>query len=411
MNPPRLSAAASIFREMSGSTAISRTYLRVLPWALVLAAGAAAAFFAWRAPPNGTRPSPRATGPDAPRVGADIPKIDVHVHVAPRLAARAVELLGAQGIAVALNASGGAPGQGLELSEESAEHTGGRLLYYCNLSFAGVESPEWGTYVRETLEGCKQRGARGLKISKALGLGIRLSDGSLLAVDDARLDPVFETCADLSLPVLIHSGDPVAFFQPNGPENPRREELAAHPEWSFHGEYAPGRPWPSWEQIYTQFERRVLRHPRTKFLGAHFGNAPEDPRRVAALLERAPNFHIDTAARLPEIGRRPAAEMRAFFVKWQDRILFGSDTAITPDGLTLGSRGEDHDRPENLPAFFLTHWRYFETDEARLPSPTPIQGRAPIDGIGLPRTVLEKLYHANAERLFAITLPGGDAGR
>ena len=377
----------------------------------MLLAAVAAAFFAWRAPPSGPRPSPRAKGPDAPRVGADIPKIDVHVHVAPRLADRAARLFGEQGIEVALNASGGAPGQGLELSEEVAGQTGGRLLYYCNLSFAGVETPEWPTYVAETLEACKQHGARGLKISKALGLGIRLSDGSLLAVDDPRLDPVFERCADLSLPVLLHSGDPVAFFQPDGPQNERHAELAAHPEWSFHGEYAPGRPWPSWEQVYAQFERRVLRHPRTKFLGAHFGNAAEDPRRVAALLERAPHYHIDTAARVPELGRRPAAEMRAFFVKWQDRVLFGSDTAVTPDGLTLGSRGEDHDPPGNLPAFFLGHWRWFETDEAHLPSPTPIQGSWTIDGVGLPRAVLEKLYHRNAERLFDITRPGADAGR
>jgi len=393
---------------MSRSTAISRTYLRIIPWALILLAAGAAAFFAWNAPKTGTAPSPRASGPNAPRVGADIPKIDVHVHVAPRLAERAVRLLGENGIEVAVNASGGAPGQGLELSQEVAAQTNGRLLFFCNMSFARVEDPEWPTYVAETLETCKQSGARGLKIYKALGLGIRLSDGSLLAVDDPRLDVVFDTCANLSLPVLIHSGDPVAFFRPDDAQNERHAELAAHPDWSFAGEYAPGRPWPTWEQVFSQFERRVTRHPRTTFLGAHFGNAAEEPSKVAAVLERSPNYYIDTAARLPEFGRHPAAEMREFFVKWQDRILFGSDTAVTPDGLTMGSRGDEHDPPARLPEFFLAHWRYFETDEARLPSPTPIQGSWTIDGIGLPRVVLEKVYYRNAVRVLGVTLPAAE---
>lgn len=392
---------------MTRSTAISRTYLRILPWALVALAAAFAGFFAMRAPKHGTAPSARASGPGAPRVGTDIPKIDVHVHVAPRLAERAVRLFGQNGIQVAVNASGGAPGQGLELSQEVAEQTHARLLFMCNLSFARVEDPDWLTYVSETLETCKRTGARALKIYKALGLGIRLSDGSLLTVDDPRLDVVFETCANLDLPVLIHAGDPVAFFRPDDAQNERHAELAAHPEWSFHGEYAPGHPWPTWEQVFSQYQRRVARHPRTTFIGAHFGNSPEDPTRVAAMLERSPNLYIDTAARVPEIGRRPAAEMRAFFVKWQDRILYGSDTAVTPDGLTMGSRGAEHDPESRLPEFFLGQWRYFETDEAHLPSPTPIQGNWTIDGIGLPREVLEKLYHRNAERVLGITLPTG----
>ena len=390
---------------MTRSTAISRTYLRILPWAFVLVAAAVAAFFVLRRPASTPTPRPPATPAETPLIGADIPKIDVHVHVAPRLAGQAVTLFRQNGIEVAVNASGGAPGQGLELSQEASAQTGGRLLFMCNLSFARVEDPEWPTYVAETLDACKQGGARALKIYKALGLGIRLSDGSLLAVDDPRLDVVFDTCASLSLPVLIHSGDPVAFFRPDNAQNERHAELAAHPEWSFAGEYAPGHPWPTWEQVFSQFERRVQRHPRTSFLGAHFGNSPEDPTRVAAMLEHSPNFYIDTAARVPEIGRRPAAEMRAFFVKWQDRILYGSDTAVTPDGLTMGSRGAEHDPPSRLPEFFLAQWRYFETNGRHLASPTPIQGDWTIDGIGLPRAVLEKIYHRNAERVFGITLP------
>jgi predicted TIM-barrel fold metal-dependent hydrolase len=393
---------------VTGSTAVSRTYRVVIPALAILAASGVALFFALRAPAPGPAPSPRAAGERAARVGADLPKIDVHVHVAPNLAAEAVRLLREQGVQVAVNLSGGVPGAGMERSAELVRETGGRLQFMCNLAFGKVHEEGFEGYVRDTLEACKQAGAVGLKVSKALGLGLRNPDGSLLAVDDPRLDVVFETAGRLGLPVLIHTGDPQAFFRPPGPDNERHEELSAHPEWSYHGEQMPGRPWPTWESLWEQLERRVARHPGTTFIGAHFGNAPEEPRRVAALLDRCPNYHLDTAARVPEIGRHPARAMRAFFVKYQDRILFGSDLAVTPDGLTLGSRGARPDPPERLGPFFLAHWRYFETDEARLEHPTPIQGRWTVDGIGLPRLVLEKLYHRNAERLLGLRLPADD---
>lgn len=351
---------------------------------------------------------------------ADIPKIDVHVHVSTERAREAIALLRRHGVRIALNASGGSPGMGLEASADAARATGGALRPYCNVGFRDVEG-DFAGYVERTLTACKEMGAVGVKIFKALGLGITLSDGSLLRVDDPRLDPLFEKAGELGLPVLIHSGDPRAFFEPPTRDNERYDELSAHPDWSFYGEAPGGGPWPSWDEILDQFERRVARHPRTTFVGAHFGNAPEEPGRVERMLAASPRYVVETGARVPEIGRHPAARMRAFFERWQDRILFGTDFAYTSSGhLILGSSGEEPDPPSRVPAFFEAHWRYFETNGRGLAHPTPIQGRWTIDGIGLGRETLEKLYFRNAARVFGLDAgalsapnpgPGGESLR
>jgi predicted TIM-barrel fold metal-dependent hydrolase len=220
---------------------------------------------------------------------------------------------------------------------------------------------------------------------------------------------VFESAGAFGLPVLLHSGDPKAFFEPNTPRNERHDELRVHPDWSFHGLSPNGRPWPSWRELLRQFEVRVARHPGTTFMGAHFGNAAEEPERVARMLARYPNYVIDTAARVPEFGRHSAARMRRFFVEFQDRILFGSDLGVSRAGLTLGSSGELPGTRAESRVFFERHFAYFETTRRAMAHPTPIQGRWTVDGIGLPRAVLEKLYHRNAARVFAIERPA--AGR
>ena len=388
---------------MGGDVRASRGWRR---WAWVGLIGTLLAVGAWLLWPPGSPEAPGERPAPPPEGFSDLPKIDVHTHVGLQESEEALEIMAENGINLALNASGGAPGAGLERSATLRQTTGGRLQPYCNVPLNGVEEPGFADEAKHALAACRDLEAVGLKIFKSLGLGITLSDGSLLAVDDARLDPLFEHAGALGLPVLIHSGDPQAFFRPPGLDNERHEELAAHPSWSFHGEREPGQaPWPSWETVFAQYERRVARHPGTTFVGAHFGNVPEEPRRVARMLERYPNLVVETGARIPEIGRHPAAEMRRFFERFQDRVLFGTDLAVTTSGLTLGSRGRDPDPRDRVPEFFQAHFRYFETQGRGLAHPTPIQGRWTIDGVGLPRSILEKIYWRNAARVFHLTLP------
>jgi predicted TIM-barrel fold metal-dependent hydrolase len=326
-----------------------------------------------------------------------IPKIDAHTHVAPFGIGLLHALMDRYGIAHVVNLSGMWPGHGLEEQLHAARQSG-RITVFCNLDWRAPERARFAGEQVALLRRAKALGARGLKIPKGLGLGFVWTDRTPIAVDDPALDRIFEEAGALDMPVAIHTGDPKAFWQEPGPGNERYDELIAHPAWSFHGQ-----PVPSWQELFDAYARRVARHPKTKFVGVHFGNDPEDPGEVARMLARLPNLYVDTAARVPEIGRRHAREV---FERFADRILFGTDLAVGRgrEDLMLGSSGTEPPSDADIERFFLSHWRYFETRDWQFDHPTPIQGRWKIDGIGLPRELLEKIYWKNAARLLGIAL-------
>jgi predicted TIM-barrel fold metal-dependent hydrolase len=330
-----------------------------------------------------------------------LPKIDVHTHIGPDGIERAVALMDKWGIAGCVNLSGmypGPPRSMLETQLKAAGEAHGRIAVFANANFRHVLTEKnYGRAMAVDLAESRRLGAVGLKIPKGLGLGYPAPDRKrLLTVDDRGLDPLFDKAGELGMPVAIHIGDPKAFWKPATPENERWDELGAHPDWSFYGQ-----PVPSWAELYAAFERRVARHPKTIFIAVHFGNDPEDPERVAHMLDKYPNFFIDTAARVPEIGRHDAARMRRFYEKYQDRILFGTDTGVGPtqDDMMYGSNGPAPPTLADEDRFFRSTWRYFETSDKQFESPTPIQGRWKIDGVGLPESILRKIYFENAVRV------------
>src|SRR5262249_42865569 len=158
-----------------------------------------------------------------------------------------------------------------------------------------IGTPGWAAREVAHLEKAKALGARGVKIAKNLGLRVAFPNGRRVPVDDPVLDPLFDAMARLDMPLAIHTGDPKAFFEPMGPNNERMDELASHPMWSF----ADRSMYPAWDVLYGEFERRVKRSSKTKIIGVHFGNAPEEPERVRKMLDSYPNFYVDTAARVP----------------------------------------------------------------------------------------------------------------
>jgi predicted TIM-barrel fold metal-dependent hydrolase len=335
-----------------------------------------------------------------------LPRIDTHMHVMPDGIPRALKLMDEWGIDGVVNLSGmypGPPRHMLEAQLEAAAQTHGRMVVFANADFRLVRAwpNDYGARMAAELAESKRLGARGLKIPKGLGLGYPAPDGQhLLPIDDPGLDPLFEKAGALAMPVAIHIGDPKAFWEPPTAQNERWDELRAHPEWSFYSN-GSGAGYPPWQSLYDAFERRVARHPKTTFIAVHFGNDPEDPDNVARMLDKYPNFYIDTAARVPEMGRHDAAKMRAFFEKYQDRILFGTDTGVgaTDEDMMFGSNGELPPTRADEERFFKATWRYFETSDKQFESPTPIQGRWKIDGIGLPEPVLRKVYFENAARV------------
>ncbi len=330
---------------------------------------------------------------------AGIPIIDVHVHLSPQGVPRLMRLMARYGVGSVVNLSGGHPLSGLDEQLEAAARHPGQIIVFTTLAYEQARYPDYGARMAQLVRMARSRGARGLKIAKALGLGLRDANGKRIAVDDPALDPVFETAGELGMPVAIHTGDPEAFWLPVDERNPRRDELEAHPGWSLYGKEVP-----SFEGLSAELEARIARHPRTTFISVHFGNAAERPERVANLLRKYPNLYIDTAARIPEIGRHSPSAMRAFFIEFQDRILYGSDLGVGPEPtpLFLGSQGRDPPTDAERERFFSASRRYFETADREFDHPTPIQGNWKISGIALPRGVLAKIYHDNAVRLLEL---------
>jgi len=333
--------------------------------------------------------------------------IDTHTHFKPfppeRTAVseaavnRAIQVMDENGIAAMVDLSGGF-GQGLKdriaLYKKLAP---GRIVVFTNLDYSQVNDPQFSKKAMAQLEEAQRAGARGLKIFKSLGLGVKDSAGKLLHFDDPRFDPIWTKCGELGMPVWFHIGDPAAFFRPPTADNERYAELGVHPEWSFYGDQFPPR-----EQLLVQMVNVLLRHPETQFVGVHFGNNPENYRYVAAVLDRCPNFNIDTAARVGEIGRHDPQVLRDFFLRYQDRIVFGSDIVIGHDNMDLGVPVPGKRTNADAKEFFDRHWKYFETAGRNLEHPSPIQGNWKVNGINLPPAVLRKLYSDNARRLLGL---------
>ncbi len=312
------------------------------------------------------------------------PVIDVHNHLGggkdkltPEQVKHYLAEMDAAGVRTVVNLDGG---WGRQLNETLAaldEAHPGRFLTFALLDFSGIDDENWGRREAKRLEESFRTGAKGLKIHKSLGLSYRYSNGKLMPVDDPKLDPVWQTCAKYNRPVVIHVADPAAFFTPLDRFNERWHELGEHPDWLFYGEKFPSR-----DEILAQRNRVIARHPDTTFICAHFGNNPEDLATVGKWLDTYHNMLIDVDARISELGRQPYTA-RKFFLKYQDRIMFGTDTPPRRDAYRM-------------------YYRFLETDDEYFDCAGghQRQGFWMIYGIFLPKDVLEKIYRTNAERLF-----------
>jgi predicted TIM-barrel fold metal-dependent hydrolase len=256
-----------------------------------------------------------------------------------------------------------------------------RFFTFAHADWSLVAQPDFGARMARQLEDSVRRGAQGLKVWKTLGLRYRDAEDRLIPIDDPRLFDLWEAAAGCGVPVLIHIADPVAFFQPLSPRNERWEELHAHPDWHFFGP-----EFPSFEELISQFESLIASHPRTTFIGAHVGCYAENLGWVRTMLDRYPNFNLDIAARLAELGRQPYTAGR-FFRDYADRIVFGLD--IFPPAA----------------ADYAPYFRFLETEDEYFPyapSGQGGQGRWRIYGIGLPDDVLQRVYHDTAARLLGL---------
>jgi predicted TIM-barrel fold metal-dependent hydrolase len=256
-----------------------------------------------------------------------------------------------------------------------------RVRVLAGIDFRNV-GPGWAERAVAQLEADVAAGAVGVgEISKGLGLSIRKADGTRLRIDDPDLAPIWEACARLNLPVFIHTADPQEFWQPIDYENERWLELALFP-----GRRYPAEEYPSFEQLMAERDALLRRHPRTTFVIAHLGWHANDLGRLGKLMDELPNVHAEVGAVLYDIGRQPRAA-RDFFVKHQDRILFGKDSF----------------QPQEYPYY----WRVFETRDDYFDYYRDYHASWKLYGLDLPDEVLKKVYFANALRITPRLPQGG----
>ena len=251
-----------------------------------------------------------------------------------------------------------------------------RFVVFTQVDWSKIDDPDFGGLMARQIDDAVARGARGIKVMKDLGLEDRDKTGKLIAVDDPRLDPIWEECARLGIPVAIHVIDPEAFFHPVDATNERYEELIERPEWSFYGP-----KFPTMESILEARNRMFARHPNTTFISLHVGNWPENLDYVSNVLDQHPNVVVEFGSREAELGRQPR-RARRLFLEYQDRVLFGTDYSPSE-------------------AMYRNFFRWLETADEYFDYAGPqTQGRWKIYGLDLPDDVLEKIYHLNAERIF-----------
>jgi predicted TIM-barrel fold metal-dependent hydrolase len=249
-----------------------------------------------------------------------------------------------------------------------------RFRVLTGIDFRNV-GPGWGQKAVAQLEADLKAGAVGVgEVAKSFGLTIRKPDGSRLKVDDPELDPVWTALARLNIPAFIHTAEPQEFFQPLDFHNERWLELALFRDRRNN---EPGQV--TFEELMTERDNLFRKHPKTRFVAAHFGWHANDLKRLAGLLDRYPNVATEAGAILYDLGRQPRAA-HDFFVKYQDRILFGKDSY----------------QPEEYPYY----WRVFETRDEYFDYYRDYHAFWKLYGMGLPDAVLKKLYYQNALRLF-----------
>jgi len=328
-------------------------------------------------------PKSQLVTPQHPVPRAKFPVIDIHSHQPTPISngefARVVQGMEANNLRLLVNLSGSWGDRlraGLDAIKKSPYAD--RMVLFANVDFSRV-GPGFGAQLAKTLDADLKAGAMGLKVFKDLGMFDRKSDGSRLRVDDPELDPIWETAGRNTVPVLIHIAEPPAFFEPLDYTNERWLELALYPDRRHQTGVR-------FEELMTERNNMIAKHPNTKFILAHFGWHANDLARAGKLLDEHPNVYYDVAAVLYDFGRQPRAA-HDFFVKYQDRILFGKDSY----------------QPDEYPYY----WRVFETNDEYFDYYRDYHAFWKLYGIGLPDPVLKKLYYQNALKLIPRLSPSG----
>jgi predicted TIM-barrel fold metal-dependent hydrolase len=312
---------------------------------------------------------------------AKFPFIDVHGHqyrMPTQDLAPVVADMDKLNMAIMVNLSGRSGDELVQSVKNIADHYPNRFVVFANINFEGAGSEGWTEKIIAQLEQDVKHGARGLKVYKSLGLRSKDAQGRRLAIDDVRLDAIWEKCGELGIPVLIHSADPKPFWDEFNADNERWLELKTHPQRKrTDTDPAP------WQQIMNEQYNVFRKHPKTTFISAHMSWLANDLGKLGQLLDEMPNMNVGIGAIIAELGRQPRFA-KAFITKYQDRVLFGKDSW----------------KPEEFPTYF----RVLESADEYFPYHKKYHAYWAMYGLDLSDEVLKKVYYKNALRI----VPGLD---
>jgi uncharacterized protein len=311
--------------------------------------------------------------------------IDAHMHVSLSDHNQAISIINACSIskAVILNKGYGRtfPNQEHRMWEDLSfkilEKYPQRFAIFTTVDFSEMDEPDFGRKVAHHFKKCIQRGASGLK------LWLGKPDHHWMALDDPRIGRVYETAAELNVPVLIHIGDPQDYWEEINPESFWYGVLRDNPQWQFIGKPVPNR-----QQLFEEQIRMLEKYPHTTFICPHLGGHAENLPYLESLLNSFDNLFVDTTAYEPTMGQNPE-ESQSFLIKFQDRIMFGTDNGWEASPLEIFQK--------RMKSFRL----FYETDQVQ-DNLDDFMTRKPgytIKGVNLPNSVLQKIYKENIERL------------
>jgi len=249
-----------------------------------------------------------------------------------------------------------------------------RFGVFFNINFNGIDNDDFKNTTTLLINEAVNKGAIGLKVYKNVGLNLKDSKGNRVTVDDDRLSFIWEECAKLGIPVLIHSGEPKAFFDPIDKFNERWLHAREKPN-----SFRVGDQYPSFEKVMKEQHNMFRKHPKTTFINAHFGWYANDLNSLSNLLDELKNVYVEFGAVINELGRQPKTA-RKFFIDYQDRILFGKDIYKMDE--------------------YYIYFRVLETSDEYIEYFRKRHGLWRLYGLDLPDNVLKKIYFENALKMF-----------
>jgi len=263
------------------------------------------------------------------------------------------------------------------------QSTRGRVAFCTTFSPYDFEEPGFSARAIRQLNQDFANGAVAVKIYKVMGMAMKSKAGKWVMADDPAFEPIYQDIAAHNRTVVAHLAEPDSSWQAPNPASPDYDYYKWHPE-----EYAYAHPdWPSKAAILAARDHLVAENHKLRVVGAHLGSMETNVDDIAQRLNRYPNFAVDMAARVPYFMLQPREKVRAFLIKYQDRVLYATDLGVMPQAETESALAEFRNTYER-------DWKFFSTSET-----VEYMGHI-YQGLALPRPVLKKLFHDNAVRWF-----------